>query len=104
MLDQDLNSDVDCKIMCQLIHLTANLLDEQLYDFQVIKNLFLVSIKLFQEINHSFDGEGASFVVRSVVFNLLLLKVALLNIKVQKFDYVLDKQDRVYFIDLAGLS
>jgi len=39
-----------------------------------------------------------------VVFRFLLLEVALLNIEVQKLNYVLNEQQRINFVNLTGLS
>ena len=64
----------------------------------------MIAVELFQQVYHSFNSKRTTFVVWSVVFNLLLLKVALLDIEVQKLHNILYEQHRIDFVDLTRLS
>lgn len=63
LIEKDLDGDVDSQYFGQLVHLLADLLDQQWDYLKVVKDLRSVTIEVFKCPEHGLDGDHTSPVV-----------------------------------------
>lgn len=72
LVDQNLEGDVHSQVPGELVNdSVADLLDQKLYDLQVVKSIGLIRVQLIQQSDHCLDSEAGSFAVlatRDVLF------------------------------------
>ena len=98
LLDQCLDGYVDSEVLWQLLHLVTHLLDEQLYDFEVVEHFWLISVEVVQEADHCFQSNNRPLVVGAMILWCFEI-AALLNVEVEELTDVLNEENRVDLIN-----